>query len=78
MTRSWRGLRLSPAQAHPLVRRLFEEMDRQKLGPATVADRSGLNRNTLAHWRTRTTPRVADLEACLNVVGLELVVRSIR
>lgn len=64
-----------PAGAHPAVRRLFAEMARQQCGVLEMAERSGVNKNTLKDWRTRTMPRVADLEACLNVVGLRLVVR---
>ncbi len=64
-----------PGSAHPLVRRLFEEMNNQQICMLDVAERSGVNKNTLKDWRVRTIPRVADLEACFNVLGLTLVAR---
>lgn len=61
-----------PTKAHPLVRRLFEEMNHQQLGVLDLADRSGVNKNTLKDWRTRTVPRVDHLVACYNVLGMTL------
>jgi transcriptional regulator with XRE-family HTH domain len=57
-----------------LVRRLFEEMNREQLGVLDLAERSGVNKNTLKDWRTRTVPQVDNLEACLGVLGLRLTV----
>lgn len=65
-----------PAGAHPLVRRLFEEMNRQQCGVLDMAERSGINKNTFRSWRTRAMPRVADLEACFNVLGFDIVVKE--
>ena len=67
-----------PARAHPLVRRMFEEMAHQQIGILDMAERSGVNANTLKDWRTRTVPNVANLSACLNVLGLELTIRKVR
>ena len=64
-----------PAHAHPLVRRLFEEMNHQQIGVLDMSERSGLNPNTLKDWRTRTAPTVDNLQACLSVLGLELTTR---
>mgnify|MGYP001080586753 CR=1 FL=1 len=61
-----------PQGCHPLVRELFEEMHAQRCGARDMADRSGVNVNTLKDWRTRTQPRIADLEACFNVLGYTL------
>lgn len=69
---------LVPDKAHPLVRRLFEEMNRQQLGVLDLAERAGVNKNTLRDWRTRTVPTIDNLEACLNVLGLELTTRPRR
>ena len=61
-------IRLSiPPRAHPLVRRLFEEMNYQRIGLLDMAERAGINKNTLKDWRIRTNPRIQDLEACFNV-----------
>lgn len=61
-----------PKSAHPLVRRLFAEMNHQQIGVLDMAERSGINKNTLKDWRTRSVPRVPDLEACWTVLGFEL------
>ena len=62
-----------PERCHPLVRILFDEMQKQRLGVVDMAKKSGVNKNTLKDWRIRTTPRIADLEACFNVLGLKLI-----
>lgn len=61
-----------PEKAHPLVCRLFEEMNTQQIGLLDMAERSGVNKNTLKDWRTRTVPTVDNLQACLSVLGYEL------
>lgn len=63
-----------PAKAHPLVRRLFAEMNTQRVGVTDMAERAGIARETFKGWRTKHCPRVADLEACYNVLGLRLTV----
>jgi transcriptional regulator with XRE-family HTH domain len=65
-----------PQKAHPLVRRLFDEMNDQKIGILDMAERSGVNKNTLNDWRTRTVPTVDNLEACMAVLGYELTFKS--
>lgn len=66
----------SPAErAHPLVRRLFAEMNEQQCSQQTMSERSGINKNTFRSWRTKAVPRLDDLEACLNVLGLELTIQ---
>lgn len=63
-----------PRSAHPLVRALFEEMNRQQLGVLDLAERSGVNKNTLRDWRTRTVPTIDNIEACFSVLGFRIVV----
>lgn len=65
-----------PDRAHPLVKKLFREMHRHQIGVLDMAERSGVNKNTLKDWRTRTVPRVPDLEACFNVIGYRLTAVS--
>lgn len=65
-----------PERLHPTVKRLFVEMNAQCVGPLDMADRSGVNKNTFKDWRTRSVPTVDNLDACLNVLGLELAVRE--
>lgn len=65
-----------PARAHPLVKRLFEEMNEQQIGVIDIAERSGVNKNTISGWRHRANPDLINLEACFGVLGHKLVVRS--
>ena len=66
--------RKKPARVigHPLVRNLYEQMHYQRVTDADMAERTGVNVNTMKDWRTRTTPRITDLEACFNVLGMTL------
>ena len=61
-----------PERCNPWVRTLFEEMRYQRIGVLDMAERTGINKNTLKDWRTRTVPRITDLEACYNVLGFTL------
>jgi len=67
-----------PARAHPLVRRMFEEMNHQQIGMLDLAERSGVNKNTIKDWKHRSVPLVHNLAACLSVLGLELAVKNSR
>lgn len=67
-----------PAHAHPLVRQLFAEMNKQRCPANLLATRSGLNPNTIKDWRTRTVPTVDNLDAALTVLGLRIVIRPIK
>lgn len=64
-----------PPNAHPLVRRLFKEMNYQQIGVADMAERVGISRFTMNGWRTRHCPRIVEIEACFNVLGLKLQVK---
>lgn len=67
-----------PDSAPPLVKRLFVEMAAQHCTLTMMSERSGVNINTLKNWRTRTAPLLENIEACMNVLGLELCVREIK
>lgn len=67
-----------PQHAHPLVRRLFTEMNRQRIGMTDLAERVGFSRFTINGWRTRHCPRIVELEACYNVLGLRLIVSQVK
>lgn len=67
-----------PLDAHPAVRRLFTEMNAQQCTDHMMAERSGVAAYSLSDWRHRTKPNVANLSACLAVLGLELCVREMR
>jgi len=72
--RRWRGKLAVPQHAHPLVRRLFAECNEQRTTLSEVADRAGLRRCTMGDWGRRRVPKLPDIEAALNVLGLRLVV----
>lgn len=69
-----RGRVKLPTNAHPVVHTLFTEMNGQMTTMAEVAERSGVNAHTIRGWRGRWVPTVANLDACLNVLGLRLAV----
>ena len=73
----WRGRLKIPKHAHPLVRRLFAEMNHQLTTMTEIASEAGLRRCSIGEWGTKMTPRVSDLEAAFNVLGLRLVVEKI-
>lgn len=66
---------LPTQHSHPLVRMLFEEAHRQRLPQKTWAARAGLSHDTLKDWKTRSSPRLVNIEAAANVLGFELVLR---
>lgn len=57
---------------HPVVKFLFEEMVEQRMTEADLAERVGINRDTLRNWRTRYNPKVTDLDAALKPLGYKL------
>lgn len=70
----WRGKLPIPKHAHPLVRRLFEEANRQQTTLTEISARAGLRRGTVSLWGRRQNPRIDQLDAALNVLGLRLAV----
>ncbi len=74
----WRGKLPIPAHAHPLVRKLIEEANRQQTTLGEIAERANLRRETISEWRYRKEPRVSNLVAAFNVLGLDLIVAARR
>ena len=66
-----------PEHAHPLVRELFAEMNSQECSIAQLQDRTGIKKDTIMRWRNKNTPRIGDLEACLNVLGKRLCIGNV-
>lgn len=67
-----------PERAHPLVREMYELMNRERVGLNDLAWRSGNHKDTLSSWRRRGAPRVDMLEAALNVLGYRLSIEPIK
>ncbi len=61
---------------HPLVQQMFEIAKEKKATQASISDRVGIDRATMRKWRFKYTPRLALLEAALNVLGYELCIRK--
>ena len=61
-----------PQHAHPLVRRLFEEMNKEQIGVVDISERSGVNKNTISGWRKKSIPSIINIEACFSVLGMEV------
>ncbi len=69
------GVAPDVALCHPLVGDLVKEVTARKITILELSERSGVGSNTIYQWyRLGRQPGVANLEACLNVVGLELTV----
>lgn len=58
-----------PQHAHPIVRSLFKEMNKQQIGVVDLAKRAGVNKNTISGWRKKSVPDLVNLEACLTALG---------
>lgn len=63
-----------PEHAHPMMKRLLVEMNRQQCTYQTMNERTGLHQDTIRRWRDKSVPKVDDLEACFNVLGFRLAV----
>jgi hypothetical protein len=47
-------------------------MEAMKVTDRELSNRTGICEATIRGWRTRTTPRLMDMEAALNAIGFEL------
>lgn len=77
MTRKKRGYKTEMTNNQPMVRFLFEEIDRKKIQLSDLGKMAGIEGATLSAWRTKTTPNVANLEAALNALGYTLDVKKL-
>lgn len=68
----WAGKLPIPDKALPLVRELYEMMNRQKLMIKDVAEGSGVSPATVSDWRYTRSPSLQTFEAVLNNAGYKL------
>lgn len=61
-----------PAQAHPLARRIFAELNAQERNQEWLARASGVSARTIDGWKRRHSPTIVTLEACFNALGYDL------
>lgn len=73
----WRGKLKIPTSAHPLVKRLFREMNKQDATILEVATEAGVSRQMIWDWRNRSRPKLDAIDACFNVLGLRLTVEDL-
>lgn len=61
--------------AHPVIRRIFDEINEQRISYSVLADRVGLSRQTIESWRrAEVSPSLWLVENVLNAFGLQLSV----
>ena len=65
-----------PERCHPLVRELWKGMNYNRITIRDVAERAGVAEKTVKSWRTQRSPNLTNLDACLNVLGLKLIVKE--
>jgi transcriptional regulator with XRE-family HTH domain len=56
----------------PIVRFIVDQAFKQQMTMYDLSQRSGMSKDTIRHWRHRSTPRLSDAEAVLNVLGYTL------
>lgn len=69
--RRFRTLKIPP-NCPPIIRRLTEEQNFQRLGDRDLAERTGLAPETFKQWRARKAPTFPNLEAAFNALGFTL------
>lgn len=62
---------------HPLVRELFTAMNERRISKKDMSKLAGVEYTSFATWQYRGyRPHLANIEACLQVLGYELVIRK--
>lgn len=57
---------------NPVVRFIVDQAFKQQLTMYDLSKRAGMSKDTIRHWRHKSTPKVDDAEAVLNVLGYTL------
>ena len=65
-----------PQNVHPLVKRLFEEMNKEQIGMLDMSERTGVSKDTIFAWKRRAVPNIVNLEACFTVLGKKLSIQN--
>lgn len=63
-----------PPNVNPIVRDLFRAMNTSGVSVDALADVVGISEATLRGWRKNHVPRLDNIEAALNGVGLRLAI----
>lgn len=73
----WAGKLAIPKHANPLVRQLFQLMNKKKTMIKDIAKTSGIHRGAISDWRYRRTPNLANFEAALGAIGYRLTIQKL-
>lgn len=68
--------KLSYANAHPLVKQVFDIIDDQQATYLMVECRSGVGRTTLSHWKDRSMPTLGTFEAVVQALGYDIILKE--
>lgn len=63
-----------PTSGPPLIRRLFQIINQRRFSVASLALRSGVQKDTIHGWRGKFSPTLANFEAVLNALGYQLAI----
>jgi|GEM_PF-2414512 len=66
-----------PANLHPLMKTFFKIADESERTAYSIAEDAGVASQIMRLWYKNQKPRIDNLDACLNVLGYELVIRKI-
>lgn len=61
----------------PFLKFLFAQMEATGTTDRELSNKTGICEATIRGWRTRTTPRLMDMEAALNAIGFELKIGAL-
>ncbi len=59
---------------NPIVKALFERIEETGTSVAKVESQTGVGANVVGRWRYQSEPLLGNIQAALNVFGLELTV----
>lgn len=62
-----------PENTSPLIRFLFDELNRQDMSVMELGVISGVSHVTIYLWRTKSNATIQNLEACFNVLGFTML-----
>lgn len=62
---------------NPIVKFICKEAFDQRVTMYDLSRRAGISKDTIRHWRYKSTPNLKDAEAVLNVLGYELIAARI-
>lgn len=65
---------ISPRTSNKIVNFVFDEIQKQSLKQIGVCKKAGIHRSSMSRWKTKSQPKLHDLEAVLETLGFRLEV----